>query len=402
MYLLPKIHKRLENVPERPAIPNYSTTTEKVSEFLGYHLKPDMQRGRSYIKDSGDFLKKIKDLGSLPENAILVRVDVVGIYPSIPHEAGLQALEEALGNRNHKQIPTEKLLKMAQFVLKNNFSEFNNDVFQQISGTAIGTKFTLPYACIFMDQIETNFLRTQSHQPMVWFRYIDDIFFIWTHGEEKPEEFMADFNAFNLNIQFTYESSKKSIAFLDLDVALNNGTLDSNVHVKPTDRHQYLLYSSSHPEHTKRSITFSQILRVSRISSREKDFQDFHCLRIRSWFLKRKYPEKLIDKEMKKVRFFPANLQNKKREKGVPFVVTYHPILNSLSKIIRDNMYLLNINEEVRKTFSPVPMVSFQSARKLSSYLVRAKLYPLERKVGSSKCGKRRCEVCNTHTLLSN
>ena len=36
---------------------------------------------------------------------------------------------------------------------------------------------------------------------------------------------------------------------------------------------------------------------------------------------------------MKKVRFFPANLQNKKREKGVPFVMTCHPVLNRLSKI---------------------------------------------------------------------
>ena len=116
---------------------------------------------------------------------------------------------------------------------------------------------------------------------------------------------MADFNAFNPNIQFTYESSKKSIAFLDLDVALHNGRLESTVHVKPTDRHQYLHYSSSHPEHTKRPIVFSQTLRVSRICSGEKDFQD-HCLQMRSWFLKRKYPEKLIDNEVKKVRFFPA------------------------------------------------------------------------------------------------
>ena len=95
---------------------------------------------------------------------------------------------------------------------------------------------------------------------------------------------------------------------------------------------------------------FSETLCVSRICSREKDFQD-HYLQMRSWFLKRKYPEKLIDNEMKKVRFFPVNLQNKKREKGVSFVMNYHPILNCLSKIIRDNMYLLNINEEVRKTF---------------------------------------------------
>ena len=228
-----------------------------------------MQSDRSYIKDSKYFLKKIKNLGSLPENTIFVIPGVVDLYSSIPREAGLQALEETLKRRNHKQISIDKPVKMAQFVLKNNFFEFNNDVLQQMYGTAIGTKFAPPYACIFMDQIETKFLRIQSHQPMIWFKYIDDIFFVWTHGEEKLEEFMADFNAFNPNIQFTYESSKKSIAFLDLDVALYNGRLESTVHVKPTDRYQYFHYSSSHPEHTKRSIVFSQTLRVSRICSRE-------------------------------------------------------------------------------------------------------------------------------------
>ena len=118
---------------------------------------------------------------------------------------------------------------------------------------------------------------------------------------------------------------------------------------------------------------------------------------MRSWFMKRKYPEKLIDNEMKKVRFFPANLQNKKREKGVPFAVTYHPILNSLSKITRENMHFLNTNE-FTKIFSQGPRVPFQSARKLSSYLVRAKLYSLQRKVSSSNGVKRRCEVCNNVT----
>ena len=112
---------------------------------------------------------------------------------------------------------------------------------------------------------------------MVWFRYIDDIFFLWTHGEGKLEEFMADFNAFNPNIQFMYESSKKSISSLDLDVAQYKGRLESTVHLKPTDRHQYLHYSSSHLEHTKRPIVFRQTLRVSRICSHEKYFQD-HCL----------------------------------------------------------------------------------------------------------------------------
>ena len=53
------------------------------------------------------------------------------------------------------------------------------------------------------------------------------------------------------------------------------------------------------------------------------------------------------------------------------------------------------MNEEVKNLFLPGPMVSFRDARNLSSYLVRSKLYPLHRKVGSKKCAKNRCEVCD-------
>ena len=101
-----------------------------------------MQSGRSYVKDSGDFLKKIKNLGSFPQNAILVTADVVGLYPSISHEARLRTLEEPLENRNHKKFLLTNTLKN-----KNDFFKFKS-VFHRISGTAIGTKFALPYAYI--------------------------------------------------------------------------------------------------------------------------------------------------------------------------------------------------------------------------------------------------------------
>ena len=51
------------------------------------------------------------------------------------------------------------------------------------------------------------------------------------------------------------------------------------------------------------------------------------------------------------------------------------------------------MNDEVKKTFTPSPMILFRSYRKISSYIVRAKLHPLERRVGSYKCGKKRYEV---------
>ena len=108
MYLLPKIHKRLSDVPRRLVIPNCEIATEKVSEIFDYQLKPIMQKGISYIRDSEHFLEKIKNISTLPENAILVTADVVGLYLSIPHQAGLSALKEDLENRSVTKYTNRK------------------------------------------------------------------------------------------------------------------------------------------------------------------------------------------------------------------------------------------------------------------------------------------------------
>ena len=62
-----------------------------------------MRKSLSCVKDSGDFISKIKRIGSVPENTILVKADVVGLYPSIPHDLGLKALKQALDKREHKK-----------------------------------------------------------------------------------------------------------------------------------------------------------------------------------------------------------------------------------------------------------------------------------------------------------
>ena len=74
---------------------------------------------------------------------------------------------------------------MTEFVLRNNYFDFNDKVKQQISGTAIGTKCTPTYACIYMDEFENKFLSLRSDKHQVCLRYINDIFFIWTHGEKE-------------------------------------------------------------------------------------------------------------------------------------------------------------------------------------------------------------------------
>ena len=69
-------------------------------------------------------------------------------------------------------------------------------------------------------------------------------------------------------------------------------------------------------------------------------------------------------------------------------------MLKDFAKVIKKHLHLLHMNDEAKKVVTPGLMVSFRGARKLSSYLVRAKLYPLERSVGSFKCNGKRCQVC--------
>ena len=107
-----------------------------------------MQSGWSYIRESGDFIDKMKRIGKVPEGSFLVTEDVVGLYPSIPHKEGILALNSKLEKQTASKISTNDLVKFAEFVLKNNFFEFINGIKQQISGNAIGTKFAPPYASI--------------------------------------------------------------------------------------------------------------------------------------------------------------------------------------------------------------------------------------------------------------
>ena len=96
--------------------------TERISSFIDYHLQPLAQNVKSYIKDTNDFLCKLNKIGKLPDNAIMVTVDVVGLYPSIPHDEGLKAMRVALDKRAKKDVSTDSLCELAEIVLKNNIN----------------------------------------------------------------------------------------------------------------------------------------------------------------------------------------------------------------------------------------------------------------------------------------
>ena len=202
-------------------------------------------------------------------------------------------------------------------------------------------------------------------------------------------------NNFDCNIKFSDEVNKESIQFFDLNIRLSDGNVSIDLYVNSTGRHQFLHYISSRPDNTKCSIVFSQALRVSRICLEKLDFLK-HLEKMKTWLLVRGYPEYLIESDVKRVKFVSKNRNTERGKsfKAIPFVMTYHPKLNSLKEIILKYLDLLYTGDKVKRVFTHKPMISFRRARKLSSYLVRAKLYPTERIEGCYKCGRKRREVC--------
>ena len=96
LYLLPKIHKRSHNVSGRPVRSNSGYYTENTSSFLDHNLPPLPQAVKSYINDAKKFLKKLRYLPKLPNSIILCNMNVVGLYPNIPHDEGLSTLRKRL------------------------------------------------------------------------------------------------------------------------------------------------------------------------------------------------------------------------------------------------------------------------------------------------------------------
>ena len=121
---------------------------------MDFHLQPIAKKVKSYIKDTNDFLKKLHSLTNLPGNSLLCTMDVVGLYPNIPHDEGLSAIRKRINERDKKDVSTDDtLVELTELVLKNNIFNFNERTLKQKRGTAIGTKFAPPYSILFMAEL---------------------------------------------------------------------------------------------------------------------------------------------------------------------------------------------------------------------------------------------------------
>ncbi len=138
---------------------------------------------------------------------------------------------------------------------------------------------------------------TYDLQAILWVRYIDNI-----SGVTSLKRFIHHLNSVHPTLKFTAVWSEHQITVLDVLIKLNqNGTLTTDLYVKPTDAHMYLHYSSCHHKNQKDIGPYSQLIRVQRICSDISDFE-LHANIILIHYKSRGYPASILTEALTKAR----------------------------------------------------------------------------------------------------
>ena len=294
-YMLPKIHKPMHKwpvpgkmPPGRPIISDCDSESYKASDYIDHFLKPLASKHASYIKDTTDFLNKLKEVQIRPET-LLITMDVESMYTNIDHQSGLNAIRQAFIDNPDPRRPDDHILELLELSLKTNDFQFNNETFIQTKGTAMGRKYAPSYANIFMAYWEKEAMSKSYLQPSLYYRFLDDIYILWDHGLEQFQNFFNILNDHHHSVSLTARIERDEIDFLDVTTfRAHSSALHTKMFFKPTDTHSLLNKASFHPKHTFSGILKSQIMRFHRICTEKTHFDEacsilFHALRKRGY-----------------------------------------------------------------------------------------------------------------------
>ncbi|XP_056409446.1 uncharacterized protein LOC130328055 [Hyla sarda] len=237
----------------------------------------------------------------------------------------------------------------------------------------MGSNTAPTYANIYMAHFEEMYVYVSHHFRHVlgWWRYIDDIFLIWSGGVSELLSFQDYLNDVITSIKFTLTHSYESINFLDVLVRVENGGLTTDLYIKPTDCNMLLKFESCHPRPMVNSLPFSQMLRARRITD-TKDKLETALKRMTDNFAKRGYPRDLVQRHRTHVEQMEEVPERRiKNDTRVPFVTTYSEDSKAIGSIIRKHWHIIqdccNISE-----FNSYPLLSYRRQTNLKDRLVKA------------------------------
>ena len=344
-YVIWKLHKKAnaQGVRSRPIASNIGYPTGQVSQFLHSQLIDAVNKHEHVLKDSLSLIRLLESTPLSPDqNILLTSADVAALYPSINIDDGMKALQWFMAQ--HTSIPQDlqlKYLKLARFVLENNYVECQGmeGAFLQKIGTAMGTSFSVTYATIFMIWLETPIVTEFRKHIVLYKRYIDDILLIWSGSLAELCRFRASFGNANANISLEWQGTQsvtdaidpakifqhqlRRVNFLDLDIQIecSNGFHEFvfRIYRKPGNAYAYLPYGSYHARHVFRGWLKAELHRLLMHSSNPSVWLE-ECRVFYDHLRNRGYPVKAIDASFHAINWNQRRkiLEPKMRNKANP------------------------------------------------------------------------------------
>ena len=242
-------------------------------------------------------------------------------------------------------------------------------------------------------------------KPMLWWRYRDDVFDLWTLGLPKLLEFTEYINSLYPTIKLEPVYSERSLNVLDLTLHLQDGYITTDIYAKPTDSHLYLPFSSSHPSHCKRAIPYGVALRIKRNSSTDQ-FLIKRCEEYKGYLRAQNYNPDLVDRQFEKAlsveRSELLTKRVKPKKKVFPLVLDYNPILPDIQRVIKKHSHLLRSSPDLLEIFPPKSVFpAYRRTKNLKDILALSKFggtgssvhHTRQETGGCFNCSKK-CDLC--------
>lgn len=396
-YVLPKTHKKKDPDtglwPGRPVLSGCNAPTRPVDRLLTTYLTPLLDLLPERLQDTTAFLRKVSAFPRFPPGSIIFSFDIVSLYPSIPqeeasfvvanfYEKNFAYVKEKLKTDYNIIAPPPYLIKEGiDHVLQGTLLRFNEHFYNQGKGTAIGASVSVAIAEIFVHASIEGKRQKLDKQPSVFYRYIDDIFGIFTGTEAELIEYHQELNKIHPDLKFTVEYSNKELPFLDTLVYIDNeGKVQTTVYHKPSNTHQYLHFHSCHPPSLKRSLPYSQALRIKRIVSEPHKLEEALKDMV-GFFTKRGYCKRTLGSALNRLKEVNREtlLERKERpgQNRLIFPMLYSPCLeNVLNHSLKEIWEWVSENAEGtpwEKHFTgPHPMIAWRKGKTIADHLVRA------------------------------